>query len=228
MTAAADHLWKFNRTTGVTALYEYTDQRLLQETGLARPTRTHRGEVGLSMLRSLSRNRALSWTVGGGATHTEAISSTLLTPYSFVAPSGSASVRLDLNRTWGVSADYRRSVTMLDGVVFDTFLTDALSTTVGGDVGGGVSVAVSSALAIGQAQKSDNASYDSVMGTAQLEYEVADWCTVVSSYTYYHHHLRDAQAVASGFPMLFDRNSIRVGLSINLPIYGNVNPVAGN
>jgi hypothetical protein len=117
---------------------------------------------------------------------------------------------------------------MLDGVVFDTFLTDALSTTVGGDVGGGVSVAVSSALAIGQAQKSDNASYDSVMGTAQLEYEVADWCTVVSSYTYYHHHLRDAQAVASGFPMLFDRNSIRVGLSINLPIYGNVNPVAGN
>lgn len=220
-SVSADYGWNFSRSAALVTAYQFSNQRLDEVTGIARSTNAHAGEVGFNVSRTLSRTRALSLTVRGGATYVETVSVIDRVPYDYVAPSGTAAVRLDVGRTWGLAADYRRSVTVIDGISLGTFLTDAATVTIGGDVAGGLSMALSGAVSNGRAQVIDVGSFESRIVTAQVQYALSRCCSLVSSYTYYDYELKELTTIPAGFPARFDRDSVRVGVSVDLPLYGN-------
>ena len=64
--------------------------------------------------------------------------------------------------------------------------------------------------------------YQAYSGAAQLRYALARCCAVTADYDYYYYKLHDVVRPA-GLPEEYDRNAIRVGLSLWLPLYGAVN-----
>jgi len=220
-SANVTHEWGLTRTTGLTMAYRYWDQRVRREDGGTVPVRTDGGEAGLTMRRQLSRTRALLLSGSGGVDHVGAFDAVNDVPYAYYALSGSGSVRLDLARSWGIAGDFRRRSTMLDGISLSSFITDTVSTTFGGNLTDSFGVAVSGALSSGKSPSRGPGSFSNRIGTVQLDYAIGSWGSVVTSYSYYVHHLRLEDETPLGFPTRLIRNAVRVGMSIQLPLYGN-------
>lgn len=218
---STDYAWNVNRPAALVTAYQFSSQRLREDTGITRATNTHSGEVGFSYSRTLSRTRAVSASARVGVTYVESVSVLSRIPFDYISPSGAATVRLDVGRSWGLAADYRRSVSVIDGVSLGTFLTDAATVTVGGDLGSRLSMAVSGAVSTGRAQEPDPGSFESRIATLQLQYALSRCCSLVSSYTYYDYAIKDLTTIAAGFPAQFERNAVRIGVSVDLPLYGN-------
>ena len=138
----------------------------------------------------------------------------------YLAPSVFGRARLDLGRTWSVSADAHRDVTVLEGVTQQSFLTDIGSLWLGGSVGESWVVVLSGSFSRGAGHESELGSFEAITGRAQLQYAFASCCTVLAAYSYYSHLLRDLSDLAPGFPSRAERNSVRVGMTFWLPIYG--------
>jgi hypothetical protein len=222
-SAAVDHFWALTRTGDLTFNYRYTDEWLRRDVGLDRPTETHGGEMGFRIRKPLSRTRSLWMSASGGATHVQTFDTVLDGPYDYIAFSYSGSVRLDLARTWGLAGDFRRGITTLDGVTLDTFVTDVVTLTLGGNLNDRLRTAVSGAYSTGQDTDGGSGSFRNGIYFAQVDYAFTDWWSFVAAYSYYNHHLQQADGTAFGFPEQFIRNSIRVGAAFRLPLYGNFN-----
>lgn len=220
-SAAVSHAWALNRTSALTLGYRYSGERFEDRGNDIRPADVHGAEVGYTSRRTLSPTRTLAWGVSGGASHVQAISTVRQTPYDHVTASGGATARIDIARSWGLAGDYRRSISTLDGIVMDLFVTDATSLTVGGNLGSRLSLAVSGAYSNGKTRSDSNATFRNYIGTTQLQYAFSSWGAAVSSYSYYNHRLRDVVDAPEEFPLRLIRHSVRVGVTIQLPLFGN-------
>lgn len=218
--ASFGHNWDASRAIGLLATYQYSGHTSEQPQAVARPVDSQQGQVGLEIRKAISPTRRIVFTGGAGAMRVETVSSFGDRPFEYVAPSGFGGARLDLGRTWAVSVDVRRDVTVLEGLTQQSFLTDIGSLWLGGNVGRSWTAAVSGAFSRGRPHEGEIGSYESLNGTAQLQYVLARCCTVVSSYSYYAHRLRDLSAIPAGFPNRFDRNVVNVGFTLWLPLYG--------
>ena len=83
--------------------------------------------------------------------------------YTFWAPSGSASARVDLGRTWALSSNYSHGTTALSGLTREAYNSGAFSTSLGGSVGRVVLVFTGGlargATGVGAVESSDYISY---------------------------------------------------------------------
>jgi hypothetical protein len=145
---------------------------------------------------------------------------------NYRAPSGYATIRVDLWRTWAVAADWHRESTMINGLTRQSFLTSAFGLSLGGDIQRKVSLAVAATYFDGAPHQGDTGSFASLTSTAQAQYNVRRCCSIFSNYSYSKHDLRDVAAVPEGFPRHFKRNEARIGLTVWLPLYGTF-PVDG-
>ena len=60
-----------------------------------------------------------------------------------------------------------------------------------------------------------------VGGDVSVRYGVRNWLGTFATYSYYHHTLQNAfQAAVSGLPPLYDRHTVRGGITLWLPLYG--------
>jgi hypothetical protein len=159
---------------------------------------------------------------GAGATHVQTVFSVDRSAFMDVSPSGYGTVRLDLARTWSLAGDYRRAVTVLEGVALHPFASDTGAVTVGGRLDTSVLMTLSGAYSTGASQGTDFGSFASIVGAAQLQYELTTCCALITSYNYYYYRLRDIAAIPAGLPRRYERNSIRIGLSMMLPLYGTL------
>lgn len=218
------HSWEIVRNTSVRTSYAYSDQQMEEHTGGVRPLRAHSAELGLEYRRRISPTRTMVLSAAGGATRIRTEAALDETPFGYTAPSASLSARLDLVRTWSVSGDLRRNVTVLEGLSQQSFVTYAGALRVGGQFGERLGLAISAGLSKAEAPEGQSGSFENLNGMLQFDYTMTRWISLVASYAYYDHLLRGITGIPEGFPRRFERNSVRLGVSIGLPLFGSFAP----
>ena len=172
----------------------------------------------------LSPTRSLALSGAGGASYYEP--ATGLEPETGAptelrghwTPSGRASIRLDLARSWALNADYSRTTAVLNRITVETFHSDALYVRLGGLINPRLDATFSGGFTRGNAAGvNDQGRYDSYTATAQLRYALSrTWATFVS-YTYYDYGLQQIQT-SERLPDQETQNRVRVGLTFQVPL----------
>jgi hypothetical protein len=219
-TAHVGHSWNMLRNFLIDASLSFTQQTTEQTTGESQSLDTQTASLGIELRVPISRSRRMTFSVNGGATRVQTLSAVNQAPLEYTTPSGSGSVRMDIGRTWAVSGDVSRTVNMLEGVTPQSFITTAATVWAGGSLGQRAILSLNGTYSDGGSQPGEIGTFDSMGGTAQLEYRVSRCCTVVTSYGYYQHQLQQVANLPDGFPRSIENNSIRLGLTFWLPLYG--------
>jgi hypothetical protein len=217
-----DFTRSIGRRSGLRAAYRGSASETRDLDGLFVPMNDHAAELGYQQERQVSRTRRWSFSFGAGATHVETLRHLTHEPWVYVVPSGYGSTRIDIGRSWNVSADYRRSVTVLEGLTAASFVTDAALLRTGGFVGPRAELVFSTGYANGATAAADSFdTFDSYTASAQLRLIITGSLSAVVSQSYYTYALNGALNLPVGFPRQLDRNSVRVGLTFDLPLYAS-------
>jgi hypothetical protein len=216
-----------NLTTSVRGAYRPSDTQYTQLDGNTLPLRTQTMEVGISYRRRLSPTRQIVFTGGGGPLHVSTLSPFTRVPGEFWRPSGYGTARLDFSRSWSVAADYRRSVTVLQGINPDPFVTDAALVSAGGLVRRWLETVFTAGYSNGQAgfglgdtPGGSGGSYDGYTASAQARLRMSQLWSAVVSFNHYQYYLNTAASQLLGVAPQLHRNAVRVGLAWSLPLYG--------
>lgn len=213
-----DHSWSLSRRNGIQVHYGGTRQESLVTDN--QPVDSHTLSLGPQIRIPVSRTRTLSFAGGPGVIHVRARAVSGGT-VNYTTPTGFFTSSLDLGRTWALTGDWHRQASLLDGLSRQSFLTDSTSLSLGGQISRSWTVAATGSYSQGGAHKGDPGSFESVSGTMQLQYGLTRCCSLVGGYTYYQHRIEDIALLAPGFPRRFERNSVRIGITTWLPLYGS-------
>lgn len=205
------------RRSRLTFSYGYTGSRLLDSTGWV-PVETHAADVTLELEHAFSPTRRLLVSFGGGAIR--AFGREQLTREDVRAwlPAGSGSVRLDWARTWSLSADYRRFVRALQGMSSDPFTTDAGVVSFGGALARPLELTLSTGYVNGKATAGTPGAYDNYISTVQLRVQLSSAWSALALYDHYQYDVRHVDPILGQVPTSVERNALRVGLTMNMPI----------
>jgi hypothetical protein len=133
-------------------------------------------------------------------------------------PAAYGNLRVDWSRSWGMSADYRRSVNSVQGISAGAFATDAALVRVGGSVARRVDLSFSTGYAAGRAPTGVSRSYETYTSTAQMRLELTNNWSAVVGYDHYQYDLRGINPILRQLPTNVQRNAVRVGLTMDLPL----------
>jgi|EndMetStandDraft_4_1072995.scaffolds.fasta_scaffold02737_9 hypothetical protein len=215
----------FGRTASLRTGYSYSNTTI-QETNngfdLRRPIEEHTIDVGPSYTKRVSRTRQLLLSASAGATHIDTLSSTTNQPLKYWAPSASGQARLDLGRSWALWSDYRRGMTVLDGLTIQTYLTDTASVNVGGLVTRIFDLTVTGGFANGQAPHgaNTNSHFNTYSLGLQGQLAISRSLAAVVNYSHFQYTFTDTPDLPTGFQPTFTRNSVRFGLRLWVPLLG--------
>jgi hypothetical protein len=198
--------------------YGYTGSRLLEPTIGWVPVETHVAEAALEVEHAFSPTRRLLVSVGGGAIRAFGREQLTLEDIRTWLPAGSGAVRFDWARTWSLSADYRRSVRALQGMSSEAFTTDAGIVSFGGFLARPLELTLSTAYVNGKATAGTPGAYDSYTSTAQLRLQLSSAWSALASYDPYQYDVRHVDPIMRQIPTMIERNALRVGLTMNMPI----------
>jgi hypothetical protein len=222
LSAHARYNKQLSRTLTLQSSYRYSDSTMGQSTGGEVPLTDNTVDGGFAYSRRISPTRTLEITGGAGASHIETLGFVGQLPLEYWMPSGYGSFRLDVGRSWAMTADYRRAVNVLQGVSLETFPTDAFRLDADGRFGQRVDAIVSAGVANGRAGGGQaTGDFKSYTGSAQLRIAVARCCATAVNYSFYHYQLRGVVGLPAGLPSEYDRHSISVGLALYVPLYGS-------
>ena len=223
-SASVSHQWAATRTFSVDGSYLFADTAY-SDSGSStgeQPLTNHGFELGATYARRVSPTRQLRLEWGGGATYVQTLSTIDRSPQDYWMPSGHGTLRVDLGRSWAVAADYRRAISVLQGVTLESFATDAMRISADGAMGRRVQASVAVAYSNGQSSAADSPSRFSSYGSlAQIRYGLARCCALSVDYDYYFYHLDDVTGLPEAVPARYDRHAVRFGFSFNLPLYGS-------
>jgi len=205
------------RLSSMKFTYGYADSQLLDQTGWI-PLQTHAAEGGLDLEHRFSPSRRMVLSFGGGAIR--AFTRELLTrqDVNVWVPAAYGNMRVDWARTWGMSADYRRSVSSVQGISAEAFATDAALVQVGGLVGRRVDLTFSTGYVAGRVPTGVSGSYENYTSTAQMRLELTNNWSAFLGYDHYQYDLRGIDPILRQLPTNVRRNAVRVGLTMNLPL----------
>jgi len=216
-SAAASYGRNIRRRSSLRLSYNYVHTEFLDTTGVI-PSEGHTIDAGINLQRLFSSTRRLTVSFGGGAIRLQTIDTIAREQFEVTAPSAFGGLQFDWARTWSVAADYRRSVGPLYGVSPQPFTTGAGLIRVGGFAARRTDVSFVAAYSAGLSTGLQRGSFDNYSGTSQLRFVLSrDWSALVS-HSYYRYELQQVDTVVPGLPTHQNRNAIRVGLSLNLPV----------
>lgn len=222
----ANYGWSIRRSMRLQATYNSTEIRIEDQDSDAGPATSHAGNIGFSYDRALSRTRRIGFTAGAGMAHVRDFGAfgggSSDEPQAHLTPGGYGSVRVDIGRTWALAANFNRALTVLDTVARQSFYANAAALQLGGLIGRRVDAAFSAAMANGRsvAGEGEGGRYGRFTGTAQMRWALSRCCATILSYDYYNYRLRNV-TLPEGYPATLDRNAIRVGFTVWLPLYGS-------
>jgi hypothetical protein len=185
-------------------------------TGPGVVTRTQGGEVNVDYRRALRSRRSVGIGLSVGYSELES----RRTGANWRADGQLiASVRFsgDLGRSWNASADYRRGMRRLPGIV-DPVFSDDVQLRVSGLIGRRFDMTVSGLYSKGSTRGGDWTGYDSTGGTLQIRWAVSRNTALRGDYLYYRNAFPVLSTVPSGFDRRVVRNALRVGLDVWLPL----------
>ncbi len=202
--------------------YRYMNFAATEPGGGVRPNRTHRIEGGLQGDVPTSRTQKVSWSVVGGANKLSSEGSTLAQPFVSWVPVGSATMKLPVSDTWAVDASYLREFSLLQGLTDAVYANDTAMLTLGGLAGRRTNLQIGGSFATWRTPApSGIASTFKVYGfTLQVRHALTRTVGMIASYSYYHHRFADGGELPEGFPTQYDRNALRMGVSVRFPLAG--------
>jgi hypothetical protein len=223
MRASAAWSRQVTRFTSINASYAYSNGEFspLLGGGGTRPLVGHSVESGFSHTKRLSPRRALQLNASVGAVRTDAVTGTDASSIQFWSPSASVSARIDLARTWALSANYSAGTSALSGLTTEAYRSDAFGGSIGGTVGR-VAIVASTAAGRGTTGNGSEApsDYSSLSGTFQVSLAITKRLSGMVQYNWYQYDISGDAAIPSSLPANYKRSAIRAGLSLELPIIG--------
>lgn len=230
---------RFGRVHGFRASYQFSDRQYFDYDGRERPATTHQIEAGPEFEKRLSPSRSMFFSFGVGATHVQTLSrragaplkegaplegGTPLeerAPLSYWRPFGQAAFRIDIARSWGFGANYRRGIAILEGVTGEAYFTDTANVTLSGYLSRRVDVTFGGGYSTGQPRQGEGPKrLETYTASARIAFALARQAALFSEYSYYRYRFADPVAPAGGFPPIFSRNAVRVGVSLWVPLVG--------
>ena len=212
---------QLQRTTSLNVTYGYSNGEYapLVGGGSTRPLVGHAIQGGMSFSKRLSPRKAAQFSFMFGATRTAAVTGDAEVNYAFWAPSGSGQVRVDIGRSWALSGSYSRGTTALSGLTREAYNSSTLGLSLGGSVGR-VSLAFSGGLAGGATGVGalESSEYTSYTGGVHASMPIGKNLSTLVEYTYYSYDVSGSAQLPSSLPPAYQRNTIRAGLSLRLPI----------
>jgi hypothetical protein len=220
-TGSALHSWLFMRNSSISALYDFTDSDLAARDGVGTPITTQNMEVSWRYNRRLSLTRQLQLTAGVGATHVDTLNAVDRSELLYWMPSGSGSLSWDVGRSWSIAGSYDRSASIIQGVSVTSFATDSVSASLSGLIGSRIETSISTAYSNGQSGGlGTSGRFENYSGSLQMLYAFSRCCATTVNYDYYVYQFEDVADLPTLFPPDFDRQAIRVGFTIWLPLHG--------
>jgi hypothetical protein len=135
-------------------------------------------------------------------------------------PSGFASMRVDWARSWSMWVDYSRRVSVIEGLTVEPFTTDALMVRAGGLVQRRIELVLLGSYANGQAAPDSTGQFDTYSGGTQLRFFTGPRYSFLLSHTFYAHRLAEVATMPEGVVNRINQNIIRVGFTMDFPLYG--------
>jgi hypothetical protein len=207
------------RRSAVRASYRRIDSEFTDADGSVRPFIENAAELGYQHQRNYTRTRTWVFGFGAGATHVSTIRMYSREPLQYSLPSAYGRLQIDLGRTWNVSGDYRRALAVLEGLTVESFITNAAILRLGGNLGSRTDVTVLASYVTGAATATDAAAHvESYSATAQFKFQLTSLWSVVVAHTFYSYNLSGVEDVPAGFAQSLDRNALRVGMTLELPM----------
>jgi hypothetical protein len=188
-----------------------------------RSMRQHSVIGGVQWQRRLSPRRTMTFGADGGAFSLSSVSGDTPTPYTRWAPFVDLTTQLDLGRAWNLGGTYRRGADTLEGLSTEAFINDAGTITLSGLVSRRIDLSFIGGVARGAhaAEGGANGQYLTSTGSAQVRIAVNRMLSTVVSYHYYHYKFDNVVLLDPQIGSQFDRNAIRIGISLWLPLYGS-------
>jgi hypothetical protein len=222
-TAAAGYRHVLSDSLRLRGDYTYADLESLDPDGFARPNTTERIEGGFDGEHEVSRTRLVSWTLTAGVARVESVSGLDRLPFTDSMPVGTATLRVPVSATWYVEGRYTRDFRLLQTVTSELYAANTGLLTLGGMLGRDTTLqAIGSYGDWKTPVASGVTSTLEVLGVAlQLQHMLTDTFGLFGSYSYYNHRYTSPGALPDGFPPRYDRNSVRLGITVRLPLAGN-------
>lgn len=223
--ASLSYVKSFDRSGSFRAGYTYgntTIEEILNTNVFKRPIEEHTIDAGPSYVKRISRTRQMSVSASAGATHVDTVSSTTNQPFSYWAPYGSGQARLDLGRSWALWGDYRRGMTVLDGLTIQTYMTDTATVNVGGLASRIFELTFTGGFANGQAPhgSQSNSQFNTYIIGIQGQAAISRYLALVVNYSHFDYTFTDTPDLPTGLQPTFSRNSVRFGVRLWAPLLG--------
>jgi hypothetical protein len=207
------------RNTAIRTSYRYSDSEHIEVTGQRLPQTDHNVDVGLEHRRRVSRSRQVSLSVGAGALHVDTLNTSTRAPLSYWTPSGRGSLQYDFGRTWSVAGNYRRGLSVLNGLQPASYISDTVSIRTGGFIGERVESAWIVGYGNGHASDDPDTDYYGYTGTAQLRIHLGRGWSWLANINHYRYRLSEEASVLLGVPGHVHRNAIWTGVTWSAPLF---------
>jgi len=225
ITTAAMHA-KFarsvSRNTDMTIAYRFTRG----DFGYGAGTSTEHGiDWGLRNTRRLSATRRVSFDFSVG-------SSAVDMPAPLVASggesgntdrlyrvTGTAAFTYQFVRTWQAQADVRRGFEFIPELAVPVY-TNGATAVVDGMLTDRLAFNSSAGYSDGKSALTRSSSYTTYQGTARLKWMLTRAWAMYGEYQYYYYDLRGTLHLLPGVPPSLNRNSVRIGMTLWVPVVG--------
>jgi len=209
----------FDRDNSIRASYRYSDGVHTEATGRELPETDQTIDLGWEHHRNVTRARQVVISVGAGAVYVDTLNSETRAPFTYWTPSGRGSLQYDLGGTWSVAGEYRRGLSVLNGVIPTSFISHTASLRTGGRLGDRVETAYVLGYGNGQAGDNDSTSYDGYTGTAQVRVRLFSGLSWISNINRYQYQLSEGASAILGVQRRLHRNAFWTGFTWSAPLY---------
>lgn len=216
---SAQHNWNARERVGLDFNYRF-DYYTSRQGEISLPVRGHSFLTGVHMQKPITPTRNLTAYVRGGFSHAQVQSQGGVYESLGFVPAGAAQIRADLSRTWSLSGDISRDITLLEGITPEPFATNSFSTSLLGLISPRLQVSGSVSYSKGGALETEQSSFTTYGYVAQAQYAVSSCCAMFGNYRFYQHELTNVPGVQPDFPLDYDSSSVQVGFTVWLSLVG--------
>jgi hypothetical protein len=219
-SATAGHSWRKTSNTTFELGYRGLVNRQRLEDGVEQRNGIHGGEARVLYNRRLTPRRSILVTGMGGVVRVNSTGLEGQDDVTVTAPVAAGSLRLGVTSAWGVSISARRDVTVLYGMSSLPFTSGAAVVGVDATVARRLMFTATTGLSRGRNRVGDDGDYRQTVADVAFTYGFGAHAGLHALYSYNDHELRDIQLAVSSFPTRFTRHSVRVGMTLWLPLIG--------
>lgn len=182
------------------------------------PRHLHNIDVGVDYGRALSFSRRTRFTFGTGSSIIAGDTgySSGNSNYSYRL-TGNAALTHEMGRSWTAQLAYRRGVDFREGF-YAPFLSDGVNASLGGLISRRLRFSSSIDYTVGTVGVGTSNDFHSQSATAGLEYGLSRTLALFGRYVYYAYDFHSQVALDQRLPRTLDRQGVRVGLTMSLPV----------